>query len=122
MKTKKTKKCVKCNETKPISEFYHTKKYKDKKSIWCKKCIDKITIEPHYNRRNENTTNIIHHLIIRNVEHTELVFHRLASGDLFFKLDKVMVNVLKEIEDDFIKKFILRWNEFKEIERKDKDV
>lgn len=33
--------CVKCKLEKSIYEFYYTKKYADKRSKWCKDCIDK---------------------------------------------------------------------------------
>jgi len=37
----KLKRCSKCGETKPFSEFYKNKTWKDGLSWWCKKCDDK---------------------------------------------------------------------------------
>jgi len=118
----KTKICKKCNKDKPLSEFYYTKKYKDKRSIWCKDCIDKIEIKPTYFGMNENPSRLHYTVVIKDLEYIFLRIYKIQSGDLFIDLDKITVIVPKNNIDDFIKKLYLKWNEFKEIERDDEDV
>jgi hypothetical protein len=37
----KTKKCSKCGEVKPVSEFHKNKREKDGYCVWCKECVSK---------------------------------------------------------------------------------
>ena len=43
-----SKTCTKCNETKPIDDFYENKKYKNNRTSYCKSCLRE------YNRNNSN--------------------------------------------------------------------
>jgi len=135
MKTKKTKICVKCNETKPITEFYHTDKTIDGRSKYCKKCIDKYYQDNpelkkeyskahYYNKKrgNENTTRLYYTITIRDVENTILVIGKLPCGDLYFDLDNITVIVPKENIKDFSNKLVSRWNEFTEREKSNSEI
>ena len=47
-----TKTCTKCNETKPIDDFYENKKYKNNRTSYCKSCLTAFSREYHRNNSN----------------------------------------------------------------------
>ena len=44
--------CKKCNNTKPVSEFYKNKSSKDGFQHWCKNCQKEYSKQPHVKKRN----------------------------------------------------------------------